>query len=106
MELVMATYTPRNNVVQKYPPCQPDDYMSGTNCIPVQAYNVKKDSVHIFQQKNRAFHEKHDYHFAMKYGKYPDYNPNCHTLIERWKDQYARAGQSTFCKSQDDILGG
>lgn len=96
----------RNNVVQKYPPCQPDDYLSRTNCIPVEAYNVKPNSVHIFQRKNQAFHEKHDKHEAMRYGEFPAYDMKCHQLVERWKDQYARAGQSTFCKTKDDILGG
>ena len=89
-----------NNAVQSYPPCRAEDYFSRQNA-------AKEMHQHIFQTVKTAQFQHQDMHREMRYsGKMPEYDPKCHQMIERWKDQYARRGQSTFVKSKDYVFGG
>lgn len=91
--------SPRNNVVESVGPCRPDDYYANNNRIPA---NVE----HLYAANAKAQLAHKDMHQAMKHGAYPEYRPEVHQIMERFKDQNARRGVSTFHKACDEIVGG
>jgi len=91
--------TPTNNTEQKFGPARPEEFYSTMMNIPAHVE-------HLFAANAKATLAHQDMHRAMKHGAMPDYQPAVHQVMERFKDQNARRGVSTFHKACDEIVGG